>query len=444
MKIAQPAGMRAFIVVWFGQLVSLFGTAMAQFALTVWAYQLTGEATALAFVAFFNFTPGALISPIAGALVDRWNRKLVMMISDMGAGVATIGIFLLHSAGQLEIWHLYVAGAFTSVFGAFQWPAYSASISTMLKKEQYARANGMMGVAEALPAVFAAPLAITLLIAIDVSGVLFIDIITFIFALLMLLIVHIPQPEVSAAGAAGRGNLLQESAYGFRFIWRNKPLLGVQLAFFFSNFMYAIALTVQSPMILARPAGGEAALAGVQSAFAVGGVIGGIILSAVGAPKRRVIGVIGGMIASSLLNIVLGMGQIFIIWAVGSFLSGLIVPVLNGSNQSLWQSKVPPDVQGRVFAARRMIAQFTIPLGMAIAGPLADRVFEPAMQPDGALAPLFGGVVGVGAGAGMGLMFVIFGVAGALAAAAFYGVRAVREVDTRMPDHDAAGAGAAS
>jgi len=138
-----------------------------------------------------------------------------------------------------------------------------------------------------------------------------------------------------------------------------------------------------------------------------------------------------------LSNLVMGLGQTFIVWAAAGFMGGLIIPVLNASNQSLWQAKVPPDVQGRVFAARRMIAQFTIPIGMAIAGPLADRVFEPALMPGGALVPLFGGVVGVGTGAGMGLMSVIFGALGALSAAAFYLIPAVRHVDARMLDHDA-------
>jgi MFS transporter, DHA3 family, macrolide efflux protein len=341
--------------------------------------------------------------------------------------------------GQLQIWHLYVAGAFTSVSGAFQWPAYSAAISTLLKKEQYARANGMLSLAESLPAVFAAPLATTLLIVIGIEGILIFDVITFVFALLVLLFVSIPQPKVSAAGAAGRGKFVQEALYGLRFIWQNKPLLGVQLTFFAFNFLATLAFTVQAPMILARPAGGEAALAGVQSAVAIGGVIGAVILSAGGGPKRRILGVIGAMIAHALLSqVIFGVGQIVILWTIASFTRGLLMPVLNGSNQALWQAKVPPDIQGRVFAARRMIAQLIIPIGMAIAGPLADRVFEPAMQPDGALAPVFGGLVGIGPGAGMGLMFVIFSVGSALVAAAFFGVRAVREVDTRMPDHDAA------
>ena len=148
MKIGKPTGMRGFTIVWFGQLVSLLGSGMTQFALTIWAWQITGEATALALVGFFTFAPSILISPLAGALVDRWDRKQVMMLSDLAAGLSTIAVFLLYSTDSLEIWHLYVTGAFTGVFQSFQFPAYSAAISVMLDKEQYSRASGMISLAE--------------------------------------------------------------------------------------------------------------------------------------------------------------------------------------------------------------------------------------------------------------------------------------------------------
>ncbi|MBI3360855.1 MAG: MFS transporter, partial [Chloroflexi bacterium] len=119
-KPAQPSGLTAFIIVWFGQVISLFGTAMTQFAMTIWAWKLTGSATALALVGFFNFGPTVLLSPIAGALVDRWNRKLVMMLSDLAAGLSTVAILLLYVSGHLQIWHLWIAGAFSGAFQAFQ------------------------------------------------------------------------------------------------------------------------------------------------------------------------------------------------------------------------------------------------------------------------------------------------------------------------------------
>src|SRR5579871_6607292 len=148
--MSRPSGMRAFLTVWFGQLVSLLGSAMTQFALTIWAYEKTKSATALALVTFFSFGPAILLSPLTGALVDRWNRKLMMMFSDIAGCISTSTVFILYTTGHLEIWHLYVAGALVGIFSTFQWPAYSAAITTMLPKNQYARASGMLGLADSV------------------------------------------------------------------------------------------------------------------------------------------------------------------------------------------------------------------------------------------------------------------------------------------------------
>jgi MFS family permease len=427
--------MRAFMIVWVGQVASLLGSAMTQFALTIWAYELTGSATALALVAFFGFAPMLVFGPIAGALVDRWNRKLVMMLSDLGAGVSTIGIFLLYLTGNLQIWHVCVAAVVSSIFGAFQWPAYSAAISTMLPKEQYARANGLLSLADSVSGVLAPIFALALLGAVSYSGIFLIDIITFVLAVGALLLVHVPQPERSEAGAEGKGSLWQESAYGFRYIGSRPSLLGLQITFLFINLAISLAFTILAPMLLARTGTNEGALATVQSFGALGGVIGGLILSAWGGPKRRIYGVLIGIVSLSVMQIVLGLGQEQVLWIIGMFGFSVVIPILNGSSQALWQSKVPPDVQGRVFAARRMMGQFTKPLAMLAAGPLADQVFEPAMREGGSLVPLFGGLVGVGPGAGMALMFVIFGFCGILVGIAGFSVPVVRDIEDLLPDH---------
>jgi len=434
---SPPSGMKAFTVVWIGQVISLLGTGMTVFAITIWAFQETGRATDLAQIIFFSFAPTILLSPIAGALVDRWNRKLVMIISDLASGLATIAILILFATGQLEIWHLYVTGAFSGVFQAFQFPAYSASITLMLPKSQYARASGMLSLAQSASGVLAPVLAAAILGFTNLGVILVIDIITFVVAVLTLLIVHIPQPERSAAGMAGAGSLWQESAYGFRYIWQRPSLLGLQLVFTAMNFLVAFAFVLTSPMLLARTGNNEIILGSVQSIGAIGGVIGGLLLSTWGGPKRRIHGVLLSMIGAALFGeALLGMGQVFIVWAIANFILFFALPMLNGSNQAIWQAKVQPDVQGRVFSVRRLIAQASFPLATLLAGPLADQVFEPAMAEDGALADTFGWMVGTGPGAGMGLMLVIFGIAGAIAAASGYLIPTIRNVETLLPDFD--------
>jgi MFS family permease len=427
-------GMRLFAVVWSGQFFSLLGTYMSQFALSIWAWQVTGEATALALVALFSFGPSVIMYPVAGALVDRWNRKLVMMISDVASGIATIIVFLLLSSGRLEVWHLYVAGIFTGIFQSFQWPAYSASISLMVEKKDYARASGMLSLADSVSNIIAPAAAGILIGVIGVAGVLTIDIVTFIAAVCILLVLAIPQPVKSVEKKSMSSDIL----FGFRYIWERRGLLGLQMTFFASNLLNGIAFTLFTPMIMSRSGNDTVITGAVQSAFGVGGVVGGLALSAWGGPKRRVDGVLLGMVGSGLLGMtLLGIAQTPILWMAGAFLTMVFIPTSNGSSQAIWQSKVPPEVQGRVFSARALIAQLSSPIGMVIAGPLADAVMTPALMPGGALAGSFGWLVGVGPGAGIGLLFVVLGIMAAILSLCGYLFKSIRDVEKDIPDHDA-------
>ena len=386
-----------------------------------------------------------LLSPVAGALVDRWNRKLVMMLSDLAAGLMTVIVLLLYTTDHLQIWHLYVTGAFAGAFQAFQFPAYSAAVTTMLPKEQYARASGMLSLAQSAADVFA-PLAGGILLGIiDIAGILAIDVVTFVVAIGALLVVHVPQPETTEAGHAAQGSLWKESLYGFRYILERPSLLGLQLVFLAINLTGSIGFTVLAPMILARTGNNEMVLGSVRSVMGLGSLIGSLLLSVWGGPKRRVHGVLLGMALSSLLgDLVMGLGTAPVIWGVGAFFTWFFAPIINGSNQAIWQAKVAPDVQGRVFATRRLIAQISGPVAMLLAGPLADYVFEPAMMPGGGLSGVFGGLVGTGPGAGMALMFVVTGILGALISLGGYAFGTVRDAEDILPDHDAGIAPAAT
>ncbi|HCB01716.1 MAG TPA: MFS transporter, partial [Anaerolineae bacterium] len=355
------SGMFGFTIVWIGQIVSVLASMMTQFALTIWMFQETGSATALGLLQVFFITPFLIISPIAGVMIDRHNRKLMMMVSDLAAGVATVLILVFQAMGILEFWHLYVAAVINGLGNAFQWPAYSAAISTMVPKEQLGRANGMMSLIEAGPGVIAPLLAGVLLPFIALTGILFIDVFTFLFAIGTLLFVHIPQPEKTEEGAKGQGNVWQEAAYGFKYIFARPSLLGLQLIFFVGNLFAGISFTLVAPMILSRTGNNEIIFGSVQTAGAIAAVIGGIIMSAWGGFKRRSHGVLVGWIISGAGIAILGLVGGVPVWILGIALSAIVVPLVNGSNQAIWQAKVAPDVQGRVFSARRLIAWFTNP-----------------------------------------------------------------------------------
>ena len=434
----QLTGLRGFTVIWVGQVFSMIGSQMTHFAMGIWAWEKTGQATPLALVGFFSFAPLIVFSPIAGVLVDRWNRKLVMALSDIGAGLVTLTIFILLLLGKLEIWHLYITGAVGGIFGAFQWPAYSAAISLLVSKKHYARTSGMISMAESGVGIIAPILAGFLVPVIGVIGIIAVDLVTLVIALTFLLIVLVPEPKRQAL-SAGKNAFIQELIYGFRYLFDRKSLLYLQLVFFFGNLFFSVAFTVMTPMILATTNGDSTSLGTVQSAGAIGGVVGGLMMTAWGGPKKKINGVLIGWIASGSIGLgLMGFGRAIPFWLAANFLITLIIPVLNGSNQAIWQAKVTPSVQGRVFSVRRFIAAVSTPVSMAVAGPLADQVFEPAMtSPDHWLAQLLGPLFGTGPGAGMSIMIVICGLLVFLVGLSAYQIPVIRNVETLIPDHDA-------
>lgn len=434
-KTRRPAGMFAFTTIWLGQLISVLATNMTGFALTIWAYEKTGQATALALVQVFFITPFLIMSPIAGVMVDRYNRKTMMAVSDIGAGMATIILLVLNAMGVLEVWHLYVAAAIQGTFNTFQWPAYSSAISLMVPKEQYGRVNGMMALVEMGPGVLAPMLAGALLPFIGLTGILTVDVVTFVLAVGALMVVFIPQPKQTEEGKKAQGNIWKEAAYGFRYIFSRPSLLGLQLVFFFGNFFAGIGQSITAPMILARTASNELIFGSVQSIGAIGGIIGGVLMSAWGGFKRRVHGVLAGWIFSGVMIALFGWGTNLWVWGVALFLSSLPIAIMNGSNQAIWQAKVAPDLQGRVFSARRLIAWFSSPLTPIIGGTLADYVLEPAMRTGGSLTGTFGWLVGSGPGAGMALIVIVAGLFSSSIGLLGYLFPAVRNAEDLLPDH---------
>ncbi len=434
----RPSGMIGFTVVWLGQIVSVLASGMTSFAMTIYMYQQTHSATAMGLVQVAYITPFLIMSPIAGVMVDRYNRKLMMMVSDIVGGIATLSLFILYATGYLQYWHIYIAVAVSGIGTTFQWPAYSAAISTMVSKEQYGRANGMMSLIEAGPGVLSPFLAGALIPFIQIGGILLIDSITFWTAIFALAIVFVPQPPRTAEGHESKGGFWKEATFGFKYIFERPSLLGLQLVFFFGNLFAGVGFAVLAPMLLARTSQNTIILGSVESAASIGMVIGGITMSAWGGFKKRVHGVLLGWAISAVFGeIIFGLGRGLSIWAPAVLISGLFVPLVNGSNQAIWQAKVAPDLQGRVFSARRLIAWFTNPISPIIGGTLSDFVLEPAMKAQaGGLSPLFGPMFGSGPGAGMSLLIFMCGLGILLVGISGYFIPAIRNAESLLPDHD--------
>jgi MFS transporter, DHA3 family, macrolide efflux protein len=397
--------MRTFTIIWFGQLVSTIGSYMTEFALTLWAWKVTGSATALALVGFFSQLPRIPITLVAGLIVDRFNRKHLMMLGDSIAALATVGIGILYLTDSLQIWHLYLAATFNGGFGQVQSLAYQTSISTLVPPRQLTRANSMNSAVHYGAAIFGPALAGGLYPLVDLLGIVAIDLVTFGMAIATLLNVIIPQPTPQPG--AELETLFFKLTFGFREVWRQPSLRALLLITTLFWFFHDLGGAVYDPMILARTNGSAQVLGSVASAAGIGGVTGAIVLSAWGGPKRRVNGILAGFMGAGLSKTVFGLGHSPQVWVPAQFCSSLNFPLLGSSETALWMENIPPERQGRVSAANALVLQGVSAIAALIAGPLADHVFEPALRPDGILAPLFSSLFGTGSGAGIALLYVI-------------------------------------
>lgn len=433
MQNPRLTGMPAFLVIWFGQIISLFGTALFSFAIGIWLYQQTGLATTFTNMIFFANLPRIVLSPFAGALVDRWNRKVTMLASDLATGVITLIILVLILNESLDIWMLYLLMGLASAFESFQFPAFSASITLLVNRSHFSRTNAMLSLADEGARVLAPLIAAALIAGIGLEGIILIDVISCVAAIGTLLLVPIPQPKPVDEGAKAKGRLLSEAGYGFRYIFANSGLLWLQFNFTMVNLL-AMSSALRTPMILARTGNDEVLLGIVATATAVGGLLGGLLMSLWGGPKRRIHGVLWGLILIYIGRAGIGLGREVLVWSISGFIAMFFVALCNSSNQALWQTKTPVEVQGRVFAARRVTGQLSIPIAALIAGPLSDRLFEPAMEVGGSLAPIFGGLVGTGPGAGMSLLIFAAALLGVMIPLVSYTFPSFRYVEDTIPD----------
>ena len=428
--------MRTFLTIWLGQIVSTIGSYMTVFALTIWVWQVTGSATALTLVSFFVQLPRLLITPFSGIIVDRFNRKQLMLLGDIVAFLCTFTIGLLHFTDRLEVWHLYCVVAIYGGFGQIQTLAYSASIPLMVPKEQYTRAGSMSSAVNYASAIVSPALAGGLYPIIGLGGVIAVDIATFFVGLITLLVSHIPQPTPGASDNENptEENIWQKLTFGFRYIFAKPPLLMMVIAFTLFALPNDIAKVLYNPLILARTDGNSQILGSVTTAAGLGGVTGALLISAWGGFRRKVNGMLLGFIGAGFFRSLLAFTQIPWVWMSSMFLSTMHTPLFFSSSNAIWYAKVPSNLQGRVLAADQSIGiliSLTAPL---IAGPLADRVFEPAMQPGGALVPILGSIFGTGRGAGITVIYAIASIWILLVGVGGYFIPTLRNVEKLLPD----------
>lgn len=432
-QTAAQGGLRVFGIVAAGQFVSVLGSSLTAFALANWILDQTDNSvTHLSLIILAASLPGILISPVAGSIVDRWDRRRVMLASNCVACVAELLIWGLIVTGQTAFGNFLILAAMISLADAFQEPAYTASIPLLVPKHHLGRASGFVQSSQGIARIVAPVLAGVMLVTLGISTVLLIDAGTFLVAIATLLYVRFPRPLATEEGSQGKGSLWSEAAVGWRYLRSRVGLMALVILFAFVNFLVASVNVLYFPLV--RSFASSAVLGVTLTIGGLGMLAGSVAVMALGVPKRKVRAILGFIFLGGMVIAFSGLQPSAVLVAINGFVMMSVLPVLQSTSQVLWQTKVAPDVQGRVFALRRMLTQATIPLGQLAAGPLADVVFEPLFRRGGGLTSTVGAWIGVGPGRGIGFLFILLGTAGCVAAVAACLFPRIRRLEHELPD----------
>ncbi|MGW2841544.1 non-ribosomal peptide synthetase/MFS transporter [Streptomyces sp. NPDC001493] len=396
-------GMARFLTVVLGQLASIMGSALTEFALPIWILLETGSMTRFALYSVVAMLPGILIGPLAGAVVDRFDRRKVMLAGDLTAGLSQVAMLALLLAGRLDTWYLYVLLAVLSVALTFQRLAYSSAVPQLVPKQYLGHANGAVQLAFGA-AQFVVPLvAVALMAGIGLRGVLILDILSYVVAVGVLLCVRFPR----TLPWSRREPVVEEIKHGFTYTWHNRGFRSMLLWFAVLNLFLSPLFLLVTPLVLSFGTLDDAA--GVAMASGAGAVVGGLLMGVWGGPRRhRVRGMLALAAVFALASAVTGLRADLWVIGAGAFGMACAISMVNGVYSTIVQVKVPQRFHGRVFALNTLVAWSTLPIGHGLIAPLGVKLFDPLLAEDGVLADSVGRVLGTGPGRGIGLMYLLF------------------------------------
>lgn len=366
-----------FFTIWTGQAFSLFGSALVQFALVWWLAQKTGSATTLTTAFLVGMLPQIVLGPFAGALVDRWNRRLIMIFADATIAIFSLLLAWLFVTGRVEIWHIYAIMAIRSLGGAFHFPAMSASTPLMVPEEQLTRVNGLNQTLQGINSLAAPPIGALLLGLFNTEVVLLIDVGTAIIAILPLLFISIPQPvRVEEPSQSERPSLTSDIGVALRYIRSWPGLVAILAMALFLNFLLVPTGALLPLLVTEHFHKGAIELGLLESTQGIGLIAGGVLLSIWGGFKRKISTSMMGVIGLGLGVMLVGLApaNLFALAITGTAILGLMMPITNGPIGAILQSVIRPDMQGRVMSLVNSAATAISPLGLLLAGPLADKL----------------------------------------------------------------------
>ena len=404
-----------YIIFWLSQAVSQLGSSMTSYALIIWSYKQTHSAMSVSIMTFCSYLPYVLISIFAGSFVDKHTKKRILMISDTIAACCSVAVFVLLSFNALQIWHIYIVNAIVGFMNAFQSPATSVVIGIMVPKDKYEQASGMDSFASNLVTFVAPMLAGMILSFSNLRMIIFIDLITFIFATVILaFLVEIKEKLININ--IKRDRKLDGFMEGYAFLKVHKGIFYIMLSMSFINFFSRLTYeNILSPMILARTDGNSAILGFVSGILGVGGILGGLFVSIGKTPKDNLKMIYYSAGISFLMgDLLMGIGRNIYVWSLAGLAASIPIPFIMAGQKIIMYKTVPKEIQGRIFAVRNAIQYSSIPVGILLGGYLADYVFEPFIESQNTASMILQKIVGSGPGSGMAVMFLCTGVLGSL------------------------------
>lgn len=427
-------GMQAFYALLGGQLISLIGSGMTRFGLSIWVLKETGNTTAYTTMIFFAVFPAGLGALFTGPFIDRWDRRKLFIGANIVASLAILAMAILFFTDSMTLWHLYLVMAINGIASAFISPAMQSSTRLLVPKERLNRASGLSQLLRPMEMILAPSLAGFVVGSFGLEVVFIIDFVTFLINIISLSLMTIPRPPRSAE-QTGKMKFWAELSAGFKYIRERPPfviLLGLftTIMFFLPGLVYSLI----TPLVLSFQTGKVLGL--ILSVFGIGSIFGGVILASWRGNRRRMNGFLVAMAVAGFAAIVMGLWENPWTIGLGVFITGLSFVFMSGLNQVIWQIKSAPEIQGRLFALMGTIAVLGQSLGILIAGPLAGRVFQPMLEQGGLLADSIGTLIGVGAGRGMAFMFVVLGCIVLGIALVSWLNPSVRLLEDRLPDYE--------
>lgn len=394
---------RVFLRLWLGQFVSAIGSRLTGFALGIWVYQQTSSVTQFALIYLCTYAPEILIAPFAGILADRWSRRWTMILGDSGAGLLTLAIALLIWTSQTHRWLIYPILLARSSFMVVQATAFSATVSQLAPTRYWGQMSGLIQLAQAGSQILAPLLASLLLVAIQIQGILWIDFISFLISLVILFTIKFAGHQ----SAASKITILSDLHMSWQYLSQHRllvRLLGLAIVMYFTLGALEVLF---SPLILSFASTTQLGI--VISICGCGWLLGSVTMSAWGGFQNKIHGVLGSVTLQGFFLLLGGLKHSIVLAALGGFGYLFAYPIALSCAQTIWQSQVDSELQGRIFGMKRMIEHIPSMIAYLSMGAIAEQIFEPLLAEQGLLAGNVGVLIGTGSGRGIGFLFMILG-----------------------------------